>query len=80
MSTYPARHLVCICLPVVVVEDHDGGDHRAGHHEHDAVKIRPWEYNSIRSPATYAHTVHEHCSRSLYFQLNFGINFKCQKE
>ena len=28
----------------------------------------------------YAHTLHEHCSRSLYFQLNFGINFKGQKE
>ena len=26
-------------LPVVVVEDHDGGDHAAGHHEHDAVEV-----------------------------------------
>ena len=27
-------------LPVVVVEDHDGGHHAAGHHEHDAVEVR----------------------------------------
>ena len=37
--SHPAWHLVSICLSVVVVEDHDGGDHTAGHHEHDAVKI-----------------------------------------
>ena len=42
-------------LSVMVVEDHDGGDHGAGHHEHDAVKIRPWEYNSVRSPAIRPH-------------------------
>ena len=24
---------------MVVVEDHDGGDHAGGHHEHDAVEI-----------------------------------------
>ena len=23
----------------MVVEDHDGGDHAAGHHEHDAVEV-----------------------------------------
>ena len=28
-------------LPVVVVEDHDGCDDTAGHHEHDAVEVRP---------------------------------------
>ena len=28
-----------MCLPVVVVEDHDGGHHTAGHHEHDAVEV-----------------------------------------
>ena len=28
-------------LSVVVVEDHDGGDHGAGHHEHDAVEVGP---------------------------------------
>ena len=49
--TYPARHLMGVRLSVVIVEDHDGGDDGACHHEHDAVKIRPWEYNSIRSPA-----------------------------
>ena len=40
---YPAWHLVSIRLSVVVVEDHDGGDHAAGHHEHDAVKIGSWQ-------------------------------------
>ena len=39
LDIYPAWHLVSIRLSVVVVEDHDGGDHAAGHHEHDAVKI-----------------------------------------
>ena len=32
-------------LSVVVVEDHDGGDHGAGHHEHDAVEVGPWEHS-----------------------------------
>ena len=31
-----------VCQPVVVVEDHDGGDHAGGHHEHDAVEVSPW--------------------------------------
>ena len=36
----PVWHvLVSVSLPVVVVEDHDGGDHAAGHHEHDAVEV-----------------------------------------
>jgi len=39
--SHPAWHLVGVRLSVVVVEDHDGGHHRARHHEHDAVKIRP---------------------------------------
>ena len=26
-------------LPRVVVEEHDGGDHARGHHEHDAVEV-----------------------------------------
>ena len=29
-------------VPVVVVEDHDGGDNTAGHHEHDAVEVGSW--------------------------------------
>ena len=33
---------MCVCQPVVVVEDHDGGDHAGGHHEHDAVEVGPW--------------------------------------
>ncbi len=28
-------------LPVVIVENHDGGDHTARHHEHDAVEVSP---------------------------------------
>ena len=37
---YPVWHvLVSVSFPVVVVEDHDGGDHAAGHHEHDAVEV-----------------------------------------
>ena len=39
LVSYPVRHVVSVGLPVVVVEDHDGGDHTAGHHEHDAVEI-----------------------------------------
>ena len=39
---YPVWHvLVSVCFPVVVVEDHDGGHHTAGHHEHDAVEVSP---------------------------------------
>ena len=33
------RHVMSLRLPVVKVEDHDGGDNTAGHHEHDAVEI-----------------------------------------
>ena len=28
-----------ISQTMVVVEDHDGGDHTGGHHEHDAVEV-----------------------------------------
>ena len=27
---------------MVVVEDHDGADHAAGHHDHDAGEIGSW--------------------------------------
>jgi hypothetical protein len=30
-----------VCQPVMVVEDHDGGDNTARHHEHDAVEVGP---------------------------------------
>ena len=52
---HPVRHLVSVSLPVIgqllvklcsdwlipvmIVEDHDGGHHAARHHEHDAVEI-----------------------------------------
>ena len=39
---HPGGHVVGVRLPVVVVEDHDGGDHAGGHHEHDAVEVSPW--------------------------------------
>ena len=39
LYTHPLRHLVCLCLPVVVVEDEDGGDNTGRHHEHDRVEI-----------------------------------------
>ena len=37
--TNPGGHGVSVRLAVVVVEDHDGSDHAARHHEHDAVEI-----------------------------------------
>ena len=40
--TYPVRHLVSVCEPVVVVENHDSGDDATCHHEHDAVKVGSW--------------------------------------
>ena len=39
---HPGGHVVGVCLSLVVVEDHDGGDHAGGHHEHDAVEVSPW--------------------------------------
>ena len=41
-NPHPGGHVVGVRLPVVVVEDHDGGDHAGGHHEHDAVEVSPW--------------------------------------
>ena len=37
--SYPVWHAVSLWFPVVEIEDHDGGDHAAGHHEHDAVEV-----------------------------------------
>ena len=31
--------MMSMSLSVMIVEDHDGGDNTAGHHEHDAVEI-----------------------------------------
>ena len=46
---------MCVCQPVVVVEDHDGGDHAGGHHEHDAVEVGPWGWATqiVASRDTY---------------------------
>ena len=41
---YPIGHLMCICQTMVVVEDHDGGDHAWSHHEHDAIEIGAWQF------------------------------------
>ena len=30
---------MCGRFSVMIVEDHDGGDDAAGHHEHDAVEV-----------------------------------------
>lgn len=40
-STYPLRHLMNVCSPMVIVENHHGEDDRGGHHEHDAVEVCP---------------------------------------
>ena len=32
---------------MVVVENHDGGDHAGGHHEHDAVEVSSWGRQEI---------------------------------
>ena len=42
---------MCLWLPVVIVEYHDGGDHTACHHEHDAVEVGPWNI-IVRGPFT----------------------------
>ena len=38
-NTHPVGHFMSVCQSVMVVEDHDGGDDRGRHHEHDAVEI-----------------------------------------
>ena len=37
--SYPVWHAVSLWFPVMEIKDHDGGDHTAGHHEHDAVEV-----------------------------------------
>ena len=39
MTFYPIGHLVCISQSMMIVENHDGGDHARSHHEHDAIEI-----------------------------------------
>ena len=46
-SSHPVWHLVSVDQPVVVVEDHDGGDHAGRHHEHDAVEVGPDERSVV---------------------------------
>ena len=41
-STHPWRHIMSVGEPMVVVEYHDCGHNRRGHHEHDAVEIRAY--------------------------------------
>ena len=75
--------------PVVVVEDHDGGDHGAGHHEHDAVKVGTC-HNSLSfivmrlSSNTYKRNcLQESCQmkeRKLDVQTANVSHFNCQLE
>ena len=44
-----------MCLPVVVVEDHDGSHHTAGHHEHDAVEVGPCDGTDTPQLLCYPH-------------------------
>ena len=41
VDTHPTGHLVRVCVAMMVVEDEDSGDDTGGHHEHDAVEVRP---------------------------------------
>ena len=38
-GTHPFWHIMGVRQPVVVVEDHDGGDAAGGYHEHDAGEV-----------------------------------------
>ena len=38
---YPIWHFMGVCHPVVIVEDHDGGDAAGGDHEHDGSEVGP---------------------------------------
>ena len=53
--THPVRHLVRVRLPVVIVEDHDGGHHAARHHEHDAVEVGPYRQQG-NSPSVHTYS------------------------
>ena len=63
---HPLRHLVSLHQPVVVVEDHDGGHHRARHHEHDCVEVSPFQV-SVLYTETETEIVRE---ERLYDKLN----------
>ena len=49
LVSHPIGHLMGVCQPVVVVEDHDGGHHAGGHHEHDAVEVCTWSEQNKKS-------------------------------
>jgi hypothetical protein len=34
--------------PVMIIEDHDGADHTAGHHDHDAGEVGPNQWSLTR--------------------------------
>ena len=42
LVTHPTWHLVSVRQAMVIVENHDGGDHARSHHEHDAVEVCAW--------------------------------------
>ena len=37
--THPLWHMMSVSFSVMIVENHDGGDNTAGHHEHDTIEI-----------------------------------------
>ena len=41
ITTYPIWHFMGVSHPVVIVEDHDGGDAAGGNHEHDGSEVGP---------------------------------------
>ena len=40
---------MCVCQPLVVVQDHDGGDAARGHHEHDASEVGSLKFRGFNS-------------------------------
>lgn len=37
-----------VSIPMMIVQDEDRADHTAGHHKHDAIKVRSWKrYKSV---------------------------------
>ena len=52
--------MVGVWPAVVVVEDHDGGDDAAGHHEHDAVEVGSDEGAVARDGDDLRHRVQEY--------------------
>ena len=48
---------------MVIVEDHDGAHHAAGHHDHDAGEVGSYQRGLTARGLHVRHHVHEHCQR-----------------